>query len=428
MLALGLGVMILIGSGLLCLPWANPDQQWGNALDALFTATSATCVTGLTVYNISEDFTLFGQVVTLGLIQLGGLGFMAMTTLMAVVLKRKITLRDRLMIQAQFGLESLRGMVRWIRYVVVFSLLMEGIGALVLASQWVPLYGWKKGLWLAIFHAISAFCNAGFDLFGDSMVGFQSEPVVLFCISLLIISGGLGFAVHSDVLSGKRQKTLHSKLVVITTGLLLILGTVAFFLLERSNQGTLAGLSLVDQFSNAFFQSATSRTAGFFSLDQNAMTEVGVLGTIALMFVGGSPGSTAGGLKTTTLAVLVLSTVQQLRGREELVVFHRRISKETILRATTIMVLSVCWVTTVAVILSLWERIPFLPALYESVSAFATVGLTMNLTPDLENPSKILVMLSMYAGRLGPVTLAYALFQDKKDITTKSANGKVMIG
>lgn len=247
-------------------------------------------------------------------------------------------------------------------------------------------------------------------------------------IAFLIIVGGLGFAVHHDLFSGKKQKTLHTKLVVLTTLFLLLGGTLVIFLLERYNPQTLAGMSLSGQWLNAFFQSATSRTAGYLSFSQAQMTDMGALMTILLMFVGGSPGSTAGGIKTTTLAVLVLSTFNQIRGRDELEVFNRTISKETIIRATTIIILSLFWVLLVSSLITLIEDAAYLPVLYETVSAFGTVGLTMDLTPSLESSSKVLLILSMYMGRLGPITLAYALFQSKKHKTTTSASGKVMIG
>lgn len=427
-LAIGFLFVILTGAGLLTLPISHTNNQFAPFIDALFTATSATCVTGLTVFNISTDFTLFGQTVLLTLIQIGGLGFMAMTILIAVVLNRKITLSDRLIIKEQFGQDNLRGMVRWMRYVVIFSLGVELVGALILSTQWVPQFGFRRGIWYSVFHSISAFCNAGFDLFGDSMVQFRTNPIILLPIAFLIIIGGLGFGVYLDFFTHKRQKSLHTKLVIGMTAILLIGGMIGFFLLEDANANTIAQQSVSTQWLNAFFQSATTRTAGFFSFGQAQMLEMSVILTVLLMLIGGSPAGTAGGMKTTTVAVLLLSTYSQLRGKEDVEIFHRTISKETVLRATTIIILSLFWVMTVSLIITIVENIAFLQALFETVSAFATVGLTMDLTTHLTSLSKILLILSMYIGRVGPVTIAYALFKTKKRKETTSANGKVMVG
>ena len=426
-LAIGFLLIIVVGGILLSLPISHTSGEFIPFINGLFTATSATCVTGLSVYNISQDFTLFGQITVLILIQIGGLGFMAMTVFIAFALNRKITISDRLVIKEQFGQESLKGMVKWIRYVVFFTLSIEAIGTLILATQWIPQYGVKTGMWYSVFHSISAFCNAGFDLFGDSMIQFQNNPIILIAIALLIIIGGLGFGVYMDLFTSKR-KSLHTKLALSMTAILLVGGTILFLFLENGNAKTLEGQNVFSQVLNAFFQSATTRTAGFFSIQQTNMMELSLIATIILMLIGGSPAGTAGGMKTTTVAVLILSTIAQLRDREETEIFNRSISKNTALRATTIIILSLFWVMVVSSIISYIENIRFLPSIFETVSAFATVGLSMDLTTELGNISKVLLIISMYIGRVGPITIAYALFRSKKRTLTKNANGKVMVG
>lgn len=428
-LALGFLITILMGTFLLMQPIASKAGIETPFIDALFTATSATCVTGLVIYNTLAHWTTFGHVVIILLIQIGGLGFMAMTILIAMGLKRKITLSDRLVIKEQFGQESLTGMVRWMRYIVLVTLGIEGIGAILLSTQLIPEYGIRKGIWYSVFHSISAFCNAGFDLFGDSLVPYQLNPVITLTIAFLIVIGGLGFGVYLDLFSRKKhQITLHTKLVLTITAFLLVSGTILFFFLEDGNPSTMQEMPLWAKWMAAFFQSVTTRTAGYYSIAQGGMYEVTAVLSIILMFIGGSPAGTAGGIKTTTFAVLLLSTRAQLKGQEKIEVFNRTISSDVVTRALTIIMLGLCWVIGLSFFISVTEGFAFITTLFETVSAFATVGLTIDLTPELSAISKALLSLTMYMGRVGPVTLAYALIKRRKPKDSVNAYGNVMVG
>lgn len=429
-LALGFLVTILIGTLLLAQPIASADGSSTSIVNALFTATSATCVTGLVVYNTAQHWSTFGHAVILLLIQIGGLGFMAMTILIAMVLHRKITLSDRLIIREQFGQSSLTGMVRWIRYVVVFTLLAELIGAVLLATQMVPMYGWARGVWYSVFHAVSAFCNAGFDLTGSNLEVFHLNPTVLLTVSALVIVGGLGFGVYLDLFTKKRQKhkSLHTKLVLVITGILLLFGTLLFFVMEDGNPNTMAHMPLWGKWLNAFFQSVTTRTAGFNALPQQSMYEVSGVLTIFLMFVGGSPGGTAGGIKTTTLGVLLLAMRSQIRGEPTIHAFNRSISSDVVMRSLTIIMLSMSWILFVSFFIALRENTVYTRALYETVSAFGTVGLSLDFTGQLSVSSKLLLTITMFLGRLGPVTIAYAIIRKRKPSDVVNAYGNVMVG
>ncbi|NLK57656.1 MAG: Trk family potassium uptake protein [Tissierellia bacterium] len=428
-LAVGFLFMIAVGTLLLMHPVSSAAGVGTTFMDAFFTATSATCVTGLAVVNTAVYWSVFGQAVILVLIQIGGLGFMTMTVLIAMLLHKKITLSDRLVIKEQFGQESLTGMVRWMRYIMLATLGVEMLGAVFLSTQWIPLYGWKTGLWYSVFHAVSAFCNAGFDLFGDSLLPFQANSVVQLTIAALIIAGGLGFSVHMDLFRRNRKRwQLHTKLVLSMTMFLLAGGTLLFFLIESKNPATWATLPVWERWQAAFFQSVTTRTAGFYSVSQSNLTEISLVLSIFLMFIGGSPAGTAGGIKTTTFAVLLLSTRAQIQGASHIEVFKRSIHSDVVMRALTMIMIALVWVISISFILAVKENIPYLQSIYETVSAFATVGLTMDLTPRLSTLSKVLLAITMYAGRVGPVTLAYALIQRKKKADYRSAEGNVMVG
>ena len=429
-LAIGFLVIILLGTALLASPFSTRSGQMPSIVDAFFTATSATCVTGLVVFPTAGYWSIFGQVVILCLIQIGGLGFMAMTVLIAMLLHRKITLSDRLIIKEQFGQRSLTGMVRWMLYIIGVTFLIEAAGAVLLSTQLIPRYGWGQGIWFSVFHAVSAFCNAGFDLFGtSSLQPFENNHVMLLTVSFLIVSGGLGFGVYLDVFNRKtRRVSLHTKLVLAVSGLLLLSGALLFYFIENGNPETLGHLSQGSRWLGAFFQSVTTRTAGFFSFSQSGMYEISAVLSILLMFVGGSPAGTAGGIKTTTVAVLFLSMRAQLRGDEQIAVFGHGIAADVVMRALTIIMLGLLWVTGVSFVIAAGENISYVPALFETVSAFGTVGLTMDLTPELGTCSKILLAFTMYAGRVGPVTLALALVKKKNPGAHAHAEGNVMVG
>lgn len=426
---LGFALYILLGAGLLTLPIMTQSGAGTPFIDALFTATSASCVTGLTVVTTSAHWNTLGQIVIIALIQVGGLGLMTFGTLFALLVRKRIGLRDRQILSGEHGYDRLQGIVRILKYILGFTFATEGLGALLLATQFIPYYGLGRGLWFSIFHAISAFCNAGFDLVGDSLYPFRSNLIVNFAIMALVVIGGLGFLVNQEILYWRRRRRLSSqtKLVLMITALLLFGGAFIFWLLERSNPLTMGQESLGTQGLQALFQSVIARTAGFYTLDFTKIRETSAFWFLMLMFIGASPGSTGGGLKTTTFGVLLASTYHTIRGNKETVFYKRRVPRETIAKAYALMVLSLSLVLVVTFILTTIEKFSFLPILFETVSAFATVGNTLGITPGLTAVSKFLLSLTMYIGRIGPLTLAYAL-NHQQNKHTKYAKATLFIG
>ncbi|MEG2708061.1 MAG: TrkH family potassium uptake protein, partial [Vagococcus sp.] len=384
-------MIIFIGSVLLWLPFTHQEGQTLPYIDALFVATSAVCVTGLTPINISVVLNPIGHTVMMLLIELGGLGFMSVALILALMFKKRVSFQSRLLIKDTLNLDQLGGSVKLLKFVVRLSLSIQLIGALLLSTQFIPEYGLKKGVFFSIFHSISAFCNAGFDLFGDSLMSFQGNEFVLVVIALLILSGGFGFIVWYDLIHYRSQKrlSLHTKIALVVS-LCLVAGGTLIFLITDANRGSSVG----NQLANSFFLSVTPRTAGFASLDYATMSYAGILLTIVLMFIGGTSGSTAGGIKTTTLGVLLIQLVSLLRGREDAEGFGRKIPMQTVMKAFMFVFFStaICFVS--ALVLSMTESIPYQSGieyvLFEVVSAFATVGLTMGLTPDLTVFGKLL--------------------------------------
>ena len=390
-LALGFSMVILLGAIILSLPISSKSGEFTPFLDSLFTSTSAVCVTGLITLNTAAHWNYFGKTVIIILIQIGGLGFMSFTTLFALMVKKKITLRERLLIQEAMNTFGIQGLVRMIRYILAFTFSVEMLGALLLSTQFIPKFGFLKGIYYSIWHSISAFCNAGFDLFGDNLVGYANNKTVILTIAALIVIGGLGFTVWSELYNykGYKKLSLHSKVVIMITAILLIGGAILMFIFEYNNPNTLKYMSFGDKLTNAFFASATTRTAGFNSVSTADMTLAGKFLTILLMFVGGSPGSTAGGIKTATFGIVVLGTLI-------LAVTEPGFSLEYIL--------------------------------YEVTSAFATVGLTLGLTPYLSAIGKIIIIITMYLGRVGPMTVVLALANRKKPSAYKYPEDKILIG
>ncbi len=417
-LAAGFLALIVLGTLLLMLPAASATGQSLGLMDSLFTATSAVCVTGLVAVDTGTALTLFGQLVLLALIQLGGLGFMIFATLVMVALGRRISLRSRMLIRESMNTATLSGLVRLTRYYGLIALTIELAGALLLAIRFVPRFGVGRGLYFALFHAVSAFCNAGFDLFGNfsSLTAFRGDPLVLVTISALIILGGLGFSVIFETLSHRcRWKTLslHAKLVLLMTGGLLALGTIFYALVEWRNPLTLAadGAGAGTRLLDAFFQSVTMRTAGFNSVDLSKLTEASKLFSVCLMFVGASPASTGGGVKTTTISVLALIVLSVARGQNDVSILGRRLPTGLIRRALSILFISLIILLAGAMALTLAERdgMPFIDLLFESASAMATVGVSAVGTPRLSLISRITLIPMMFFGRVGPLTMALAL-------------------
>lgn len=434
---LGFAGVILFGSVLLTLPIFTRSGEGTAFIDALFTATSATCVTGLTTLTTSDHWNVGGQFVILSLIEVGGLGFMMMPFLFFAVMKKKVGLTTRIILQESLNLDSLSGVMKLMLYILRFAIGFQALGALLLSVEFVPTYGFLKGSWYAIFHSISAFCNAGFDLFGDSLVGFQDNAYVLLVISGLIISGGLGFIVWQDLMRFYKVKklSLHSKIALTVSLSLLVFGTLIFYISERGGQTLVPDGSALDRFANMLFMAVTPRTAGYFSVDYGIVSQAGILFTIMLMFIGGTPGSTAGGLKTITFGVLVIQTVSMLKGREHAEAFHRTIRPSAVSRALTLFFITLTLCIGVTMLMSVTEVLPQFRGieylLFETVSAFATVGLTMGLTPNLSLIGKVLIILLMYIGRVGILTIGFSLTLRLKKHTGgnyKLPEESVMIG
>lgn len=431
-IALGFAGTILLGAGLLTTSWASAKPgQTLSFMDALFTATSAVCVTGLVVVDTGTAFSLFGQIVLIALIQIGGLGLMSITTLIALLMGKKIKLRERLIMQEALNQLSMEGVVRLTLYIVKITLLIEVAGGTILALRWLPDYG-LKGIYYGYWHAISSFCNAGFDLFGDfrSLTGYVNDFTVNFVVTTLIILGGMGFTVISDLWTHRKIShcSTHTKVVLTTTAILLIGGAAAIFLLEFTNPNTMASLPLSGKLLSSYFHSVTTRTAGFNTLDIASMEKATLFLMIILMFIGASPGSTGGGIKTSTFAVLFAAMTAMTRGSEDALLFHRRVPQHLVYKSFAILFISALLVVLVTMILSVSENFPFLNILFEVVSAFGTVGLTTGITSTLTDAGKTAIILTMFAGRIGPITLVLALALREQKGLIHYPEGKIIIG
>lgn len=432
-LALGFAIVILLGGVILSLPISSKSGRYTSLVDSIFTATSAVCVTGLVTLDTGTYWNVFGQCVIMVLIEIGGLGFMSITTFIAMLLGKKITLRDRLIMQEAMNTFDIQGLVKMLRYILGFTFMVQIIGAILLSIVFIPQFGLSTGIFYSIFHSISAFCNAGFDLFGNfsSLTGFSGNYLVITVIGLLIIIGGLGFAVLIEILNYRNIKKLsvHSKIVLCVTICLIFGGALSIFLVEYRNDATLGNLNFGEKILNSLFASITPRTAGFNSISTDDMTMSGKLITIILMFIGGSPGSTAGGIKTATFGVLVLTVVSVLKGRNDTEAFGRRFSKETVYKAFTLFAIGMAIVLIVTMILSVTEPDQqFINILYEASSAFGTAGLTTGVTQEVGTLSKFVLMFTMYCGRVGPITVFLAILKRNKNSGIRYPEGKILIG
>jgi trk system potassium uptake protein TrkH len=406
--------VILIGALILMLPISSQSREVTPFINAIFTATSAVCVTGLVVVDTGTYWSVFGKTVIIILIQIGGLGFMTMTTTIAIILGKKIGLKNRLVMQEALGQFSIAGVIRLTKYVIIATFSIELVGALLLSTRFIPIFGWKNGIYYSIFHSISAFCNAGFDLMGNyaSLTAFATDPIVSGTIMTLIVIGGLGFVVLAELTTFKtfQKLSVHTKLVLLTTSTLIIGAAVMIFILEFNNPNTIGNFTLGEKVLASTFQSITPRTAGYNTLDLNALTMPTRFITMILMFIGGSPGSTAGGLKTTTFAIMLLSIIAMFKGSEEINFAHRRISKEAVTRSLGIVFISTIWIVTMSLLLTVFEPNQSLEMImFESLSAFGTVGLSLGLTPTLSIMGKVILAIMMFFGRLGPLTIVLAL-------------------
>ena len=444
-MAAGFAAAIFLGGILLSLPVCNADGKWLNFIDALFTSCTAVCVTGLVTIVPASQFTLLGKVILLILIQLGGLGIIACTMGAFLILRRQITIRSRVMIQETYNMNTLSGLVKLLIFILRGTFLVEGIGAFLYSFQFIPEYGFFRGIWYSVFHSISAFCNAGIDLLGDSSLQkYQLNPLMNITTVLLIIVSGLGFVVWQDLMAmlgrvirrecslrrSLMQMKLHTKIVTVMTIVLITVGMTGVYFLEADNPSTLANLSAGEKWMASLFQSVTTRTAGFFTIPQNLFREETKLLSCMLMFVGGSPGGTAGGVKTTTFAILLLNCWSVLKGNEDTECFRRKIQPEALRTGFSIFTVAFLALLIGTTVLITIEQVPMIDALYEVTSAVATVGLTTGITPYLSAAGKLLIILLMYMGRLGPVTLAlmFASKVGKKKHLVKLPEERIMVG
>jgi trk system potassium uptake protein len=436
-IVIGFAAIIVIGSILLNLPISSKDGHSIGFINALFTATSAVCVTGLVVVDTYTHWTVFGQVTILLLIQVGGLGFMTLATLFSLVIGRRISFKERLLIAESLNQNSPQGMVKLIKDILLGTLIFEGLGAIILSIRFIGEFGVKDGIYRGIFHSISAFCNAGFDLMGNygqfsGLTTYVEDPVVNLTIMALIIIGGLGFAVWEDVYKTRNfsELRLHTKLVLVVTAILLIFGFVFFLAMEYSNAKTLQPLSFKGKILASMFQSVTPRTAGYNTLSLPDLTNASKLMTIVLMFIGGSPGSTAGGIKTATAGVLLFSVISVLRGCKDVNIFKKRLEIDVILRSLAVFVLSIIVIISTTVVLSISENATLTEYLFESTSAFGTVGLTLGITPLLSSVGKAALIITMFLGRVGVLTMIMAITvrMQKSEVRLKYPEAKVMVG
>lgn len=426
-------LMILVGSVLLALPISAAEGVSISWIDALFTATSAVCVNGLVVIDTGSSFSSFGQVVIMILIQIGGLGFMTLGVIIAIILGKRIGLKERLVIQQTTQSYGTQGLVKLSLYIFYIALSFELTATLILTLRWMGDMGLEKAIYYAVFHSVSAFNNAGFALWPDSLSSYINDPVVNLTIITLFVSGGLGYIVIVEIFHKHawRKFSLHTKIVLISSGVLLLSGFLSLLLLESWNIATFGGLTWGERISAAFFQSATPRSAGFNTIDIGSMLSSSQLLLIILMFIGASSGGTGGGIKTNTFVVLIMATLNTFRGGGPIHVLHRRITTDSVMRALAIVISSIACIFIVALLLTITEGMleeQFLEVLFEATSAFSTTGLSMGLTSELSPTGKIIVAVTMFIGRLGPLTLAYALAKKKRLSKINYPEDHILIG
>lgn len=433
-------LVILLGSALLSLPISSNDGKVVSYIDALFTATTSTCVTGLVTVPTFSTWSTFGQIVILILIQIGGLGVITVLSGITVALNRKMKLKDSRLISDAFNLSTLEGLSKFVKKVILGTLIVEGVGALLYMLVFVPQFGWK-GIWISIFTSISAFCNAGIDIIApDSLVQYVTNPIINITTVLLVVLGGLGYIVWWDVIrvfTYKNKKginrfkslTLHSKITLLATFILLFGGAAIILLFEYSNPQTIGALSLYDKIQAAFFQSVTTRTAGFFTIPQENFTTGSSIASLFLMFIGGSPVGTAGGVKTVTIAVLCVTAYAAITNKEDVELFNRSLSKQITRKAVAVTTMSFTIMLISTLALSFVCNASPIDVAFETVSATATVGLSRNLTSYLNSWGKMIIMCTMYLGRIGPISLAIAFsYKKEKQNNIKNPTEEISVG
>ena len=437
LILLGFAAVILLGSLLLALPISTKSGQAVSYTDALFTATSATCVTGLVTLSTVATWSVFGQVIILLLIQIGGMGVITVMAGIMLLLQKRFGIKDRVLLQDSFNLNTLSGLVIFLRKVIAGTFIIESLGAVLYMTVFVPHFG-VKGIWISVFNSVSAFCNAGIDIISDySLCDFAHNPVVNITTCLLIFMGGIGFIVWWDVLDAvKKQKTkwfkhltLHSKIALSSSVFLILAGAVLIFVFEYNNPDTIKDFSLFDKIQASVFQSVTTRTAGFMTIPQQNLTNPSSYVSLLLMFIGGSPAGTAGGIKTVTFTVLIASSISAIKNRNETVLFNRSIPKLAVSKAVAVTSVSFATMFLSTIFLSIFVQADALDIIFETISATATVGLSRNLTSSLNEIGKIIIIITMYIGRVGPITLATMLSLGKvKENIIKNPVEDISIG
>ncbi|HYH04279.1 MAG TPA: TrkH family potassium uptake protein [Bacillota bacterium] len=435
-LVLGFAGIILMGAALLTLSIASQDGHQLRFLDALFTATSAVCVTGLVVVDTGTHFTQFGQFIIIALIQIGGLGIMTLSTLLAIILGKKIGLKERILIQESFNQFNLAGLVRLIRNVILMTLAFEVTGGILLTLRFMQQFPFDRAVAFGFFHSVSSFCNAGFDLFGQvygpytSITHYASDWLVSPVIGALIVFGGLGFPTIMELVRYPRARklSLHTKVVVKVTTFLILVGAILILVIELNNPKTIGGLDISGKLLSAIFQSITPRTAGYNSLSMDQLRPATWFLMVILMFIGASPSSTGGGVKTTTMSVMLATIIATIKGKDDVEMFERRIPRDLVYKALTLITIALGWVSVVTLVMSFVEPYEFLRLFFEVMSGFGTVGLTTGITPHLTDLSRVLLIITMFIGRVGILTVAVALSKTYKPTASKFIEDKIVIG
>lgn len=438
-ICLGFLAVIAIGTILLMMPFSSTTGTWGNLIVALFTSTSAVCVTGLSIVDPGTYFSFWGQLFVVALVQIGGLGYMTATTILLLLLGAKFGLRDKVAIQQALDRTGIHDSTQLIRSIIALTLIFEISGVFLLLPVFTPKYPLNEALWYAIFHSINSWNNAGFSLFRDSFIGYQTSVLLNLVVTGLVLFGGIGYGVILELFIWSRDRiernpkkmifSLNFKVAVSTTIALLILGTIAFFLIEVKNPATFGALSLPNQILTAWFQAVTPRTAGFNTIDISKMTTAGLFLTIALMFIGASPGGTGGGIKTTTFRVLTSCTKAILQGKEEVFLYERSVDISLILKAVGVAVGSVATVILATILIALTDpKVSLIQILFEVVSAFATVGLSTGITASITAAAKLILVMTMYIGRVGILLLMAALLGDPKPSLVRYPEENLIVG
>lgn len=424
---------IVLGALILMLPASSASGEHTDFIDALFTSTTSVCVTGLVVVDTYSHWSLIGQAVILFLIQIGGLGVVAVGSMIMLVSKRKFNLGDRMLLGDSLNVDRNRGMLRFLIRMFRGVFIVEGVGTILCAIKFVPMFGWGKGLWASLFQSISAFCNAGMDVVAsDSMIGLRDSHLLMIVTMVLIVLGGLGFVVWFDLIDAVKNRIRlpeHSRLVICMTAGLIVAGALFIFVAEHDNPYTLGGMGIGDKILNSFFQSVTFRTAGFASIPQEHLNETSCIAGYILMFIGGSPVGTAGGIKTVTAFLFFMNALSYIKGKKESVIFGKRISEESMRKSSAIVFVSVVTVFVMTLLLMSRGGINHTDAMYEIVSALGTVGLSRGITPHLDSAGRLIVIASMYLGRIGPISMAVFFAKGKSGSNyIKHAEGKFYVG